>query len=125
MRLFVLAMETQYAKLIFENRLVDDDTSSKHSESTGVKPSHSRFSWITTIIRVFKLALGVTTIESLKISEMVITKNSYRVVLIIYFLPFAIAFFVLIGISVPYRECVGCESFIEVPLVAVSLNSYL
>ena len=107
--------------MIFDHRFVDDDTSSKHSESTGVKAVGARFNYCYFALLMIRVAVGSTKIDSMRISDMVLTKNSHRFIIALFLFPFLAIFCILVASVFPYHACNSCESFLEVPIAGVSV----
>ena len=116
LRLLLLTVETRFAKQTLKKRLIEEEDT---VTSITIHAS-SRMKFFFDSYFILTLAFGLNSFRNLDIAQMVLIRNSFRPILCIYISIFAFCFCGMVGIVSPYRECTGCDIFIELPIAIVS-----
>ena len=118
----ILAIETSYSKLTLKEHeqkmQVEKDISSVPS-TVITHTSLSQTNLISTTWTLFKVFFGNGSLADLRLSEIVLTKNSYLYIAFMFWSVNAISYLVLIIASPAIRSCYNCEVFLEIAITGV------
>jgi hypothetical protein len=120
----VLALEGNYAKLASMEATGRDRQRSEAISETTVESA--AFSYLKRIGLLTRLLTGCLRVDQLSMVEIVATKKSYALLVLLLLLPSALTCILLIALTPAYQSCYECDIFLELPIgVAVFLIVYI
>jgi hypothetical protein len=125
-RALALALEGNYAKLVQKEGIKQDDQMSEVVSASQASTYLTVTSYSRHLGLVLRVMTGWVRVNQLHITEMVIVKNSYPLIIVLMSLPAFIACILVVVLTPAYRSCSGCDIFVELPISAsICMVSYV
>jgi len=127
-RLLVYVVESKYAMKTENYTLHLTADSSSDEESVGGRDASStilrRANKLASVISVFKVALGFSSIDDVGMEELSTVKKMYTIITMSFVIPALIPAIFFVGFTAPYTHCEGCPIFLDLVLLCASAVFY-